>query len=109
MIHITRDIIVMIHSHMFIKEANKIAERLLLNGFNVWPLTDVKLSDREEITDLRKVIQERIQIADLVYVVDIDGYIDDVTKSLIDFAEKLSKPIWYNSVGGVYEKLYYIK
>ncbi len=80
----------------------ELAEKLTLEGHIVLkseifrhkrshPLTD------SEITMLTMVHAQKILEADLIYIVDIDGYVGDTTKVEIEFAEANGKQVRRNS------------
>ena len=46
---------------------------------------------------LREMHNEKIKLADAIYVVDVDGYIGNQTKNEIEYAKSLGKEIIYYS------------
>lgn len=62
----------------------------------IFPINDSKekLSD-EEKTILGKMHKEKIKLSDAIFVVNIDGYIGNSTKSEIEYAKSLNKEILY--------------
>lgn len=52
---------------------------------------------KEDMDMLIKMQKEKIKLADIVYVVDVDGYIGNQTKEEIEFAQSLNKEIIYYS------------
>lgn len=57
---------------------------------------DHHLAEREGVADILDELHLRkIDLADEVYIVNVDGYIGDSTKREIAYAEKLNKPIQY--------------
>jgi len=53
---------------------------------------DLQVSGKAAIDELHK---RKIDLADRVYVINVGGYIGDSTRSEIEYAEKLGKPIDY--------------
>jgi ATP-dependent helicase YprA (DUF1998 family) len=90
-------------STRFEKEWMETAERLTLEGkivlmVNVWSKKD-KLhepSTEEEIhvkTNLDTLHKEKIRLADYVLVINKDDYIGKSTRSEIEFAKKIGRPV----------------
>lgn len=69
-------------------------------GFNVLQCTYNE--QKTEITpkmleNLKKAHYEKIKMSDIIYVVDIDGYIGSSVKKEIEYANKLNKKIIFHS------------
>lgn len=56
---------------------------------------------REEKIALDELHKRKIDLADLVYVIEPGGYIGESTKSEIDYANSLGKRVKYYSIGDV--------
>lgn len=77
-------------------EANK---RLTLQGYlvlapGVFIHSGDTISEREK-EELDKLHLVKIQVSNLIYVVNVDGYIGDSTKNEIEYAKLLNKRIQY--------------
>lgn len=53
--------------------------------------------DPELKTRLDELHKRKIDLADYVLVLDVDGYIGESTRSEIEYAEKIGRPVWYLS------------
>ena len=77
-----------------------IAEELALKGMCVLTPVFMVSKDRKiskkQIISLKESHFKRIELSDLVYIVNIDGYIGDSTKLEIEYASKLGKEIVYH-------------
>ncbi len=51
----------------------------------------------DEMKTLIKMQEEKIKLANVIYVVDVDGYIGNQTESEINYAKSLGKEIIYYS------------
>lgn len=92
-------IITVCGSYKYIKEIKEVAEKLALEGNCViTPIDITRPKDKytkEEILQLGKMHKEKIKISDAIFVVNVDGYIGNNTKSEIDLAQELGKEIMY--------------
>ncbi len=94
-------IIAMIGSSRFREDYEREAKELTLNGALVIPLIFYRENDNDfEIAVknseiLKEICNKKIEIADVIFVVNKDGYIGKRTKETIEYAESLNKPIWY--------------
>lgn len=71
-----------------------------LQGKIIYSLAFFDQADGLEVTGQEKTILANVQKikilnSDCIFVIDVDGYIDELTKSEINFAEILCKPIYY--------------
>ncbi len=62
--------------------------------------TDPQKADLEQKCKLDELHLRKIDLADLVYVLNVDGYIGESTKAEIEYAEKAGKPIKYLALRG---------
>lgn len=86
-------------SMKFKDEMIEIAEQMTLSG-NVVLLpifSDNNSLTEEELLMLGKMHKEKISMSTSVFIVNIDGYIGNSTKSEIEYAESLNKEIIYYS------------
>ena len=85
------------------KTMMQVAEELELSGNCVLtPIYNESNKDKisytkEEIDMLSKAHKEKIKISDAIYVIDVDNYIGESTRSEIDYATSLNKEIIYYS------------
>ncbi len=91
-------IITICGSKKFKNRINEIALELELKGNVV--LTPVFCDTTEKLSDgeydlLGKLHKEKIKLSDAVFIVNVDGYIGEATKSEIEFAKNLNKEIMY--------------
>lgn len=87
-------------SSKFKDDILKVSEKLTLEGYIV--LTeglfeqadnlDIFDEERKQIEDMQK---EKILLANLIYIVNKDGFIDDTLKSQIEYAKEHNKEIQY--------------
>ena len=63
-------------------------------GCNTKSDEGLKLSEESKIR-LDELHKRKIDLADCVYILNVDGYIGDSTKSEIEYAEKIGKKICY--------------
>ncbi len=61
----------------------------------VYNTDNIELNE-DEINLMSKVHFNKIDISDAIYVVNIDGYIGESTRSEIDYAEKTGKRVIYH-------------
>ena len=87
-------------SYRFKKEMNESAEKLTLEGNCV--LTPIELTrpnkeaySEEAAVIIDKMHKEKIKLSDAIFVVNVNDYIGNSTKSEIEFAKKLGKEIIY--------------
>ena len=94
-------IITVCGSLRFYKEMMEITEKMELQGncmlVPIYNPTRPNKDDftKEEALMLDKTHKERIKLADAILVINVDGYIENSTKSEIEFAESLNKEILY--------------
>lgn len=85
-------------SMKFKDEMVKVAHEYALNGncvlFPLMELGKEKISEKE-INYLKEAHFKRIELSDLIIVVNKDNYIGDSTKAEIDFAIELGKEVIY--------------
>ena len=88
-------------SMKFEKEMQEIAFALeTKHGYNVLQCIgglQKDLLSPENIHTLEKAHLKKIEISDAIFVVDIDGYIGDMTKKEIEFAKRHDKAVLYYS------------
>lgn len=96
-------IITLCGSTRYIEQFNHANTWLTMHGNIVLSVGSFRHSDRDkEIADiimsnkttLDYLHKTKISMSDLVIIIDIDGYIGDSTKSEIEFARTLNKPIY---------------
>lgn len=80
----------------------EICEELTLEGNCVFAPIELARTDKESYTQdemlmLAQMHKEKIKLSDAVFIVDIDGYIGNGTKSEIELAQDLGKEIIYYS------------
>lgn len=95
------EVVTICGSMRFANEMKKIA--LLLEKTHnmsvlqcVYNEEEIKLSD-EEIKKLNEAHYRKIQIADAIYVVNLNGYIGEQVRREIAFAEKIGKKVIFHS------------
>lgn len=95
------EVVTICGSMRFANEMKKIA--LLLEKTHnmsvlqcVYNEEEIKLSD-EEIKKLNETHYRKIQIADAIYVVNLNGYIGEQVRREIAFAEKIGKKVIFHS------------
>ena len=93
-------IITLCGSTSFKKEYEELGRKLALNGHIVLSCAvfghadDITLSKVEkELLD--KVHLQKIDMSEIIWVVNKDGYIGDSTKSEIEYAKKTGKRVYY--------------
>ena len=102
-------IITICGSHKFKNEMVKIAEELTLQGNCVLTPIDLTRSGQdaytaEEISTLKAMHKEKIRLSDAIFVVNVDGYIGDSTRSEIEYARSLGKDVLFFSARNVNER-----
>ena len=90
-------IITICGSLKFMAEVQTIAERLELEGNCVLSIT-YPTKDREDYTEeeleiLGKLHKQKITMSDAIYVVNINGYLGESTKSEISYARSIGKEV----------------
>lgn len=92
-------IITVCGSLKFQQEMMRAAETLSLQGncvlSVVYPASPQKIYTQAEKEILGAMHKERIKLSDAVYIVNVEGYIGEQTKSEIAFAKALGKEILY--------------
>lgn len=90
-------IITMCGSFKYKKEMMEIAENLQLQGNCVilpnFPTKEIYTD--EEISIFGKMHKEKIKLSDAIFVVNVNGYIGNATRSEIELAQSLNKEIIY--------------
>ncbi len=89
-------------SYKFKKQMTEICEKLTLEGNCVFAPNELTRVDKESYTQdemlmFARMHKEKIKLSDAVFIVDIDGYIGNSTKSEIELAQALGKEIIYYS------------
>lgn len=87
-------------SYKFKDEMKKITEKMTLEGNCV--LTPIELTrpnkeaySEEDAIIIDKMHKEKIKLLDAIFVVNVNDYIGNSTKSEIEFAKRLGKEIIY--------------
>lgn len=92
-------IITICGSLRFQKEMMIVAEKLALEGncvlTPVYPIAEDIEKTEEQLKKLKEVHFKRIELSDLIYVINKDNYIGESTKLEIEYAKKLKKEIIY--------------
>ena len=90
-------IITICGSLKFMAEVQTIAERLELEGSCVlsitYPTKDKEDYTVEELEILGKLHKQKIAMSDAIYVVNINGYLGESTKSEISYARSIGKEV----------------
>jgi hypothetical protein len=90
-------IITICGSLKFMAEVQTIAERLELEGNCVlsitYPTKDKEDYTEEELEILGKLHKQKITMSDAIYVVNINGYLGESTKSEISYARSIGKEV----------------
>jgi hypothetical protein len=85
--------------HMLILRWEMEKQRIITMGWNVLPDgygADSHVAEAEGVKELIDELHKRkIDLCDEVFVVNLDGYIGESTRSEIDYAESIGKPIQY--------------
>lgn len=96
-------VITLCGSTRFKKEFLQIQKELTLKGYIVLSFGlfghsgDTEAFDEDVNNMLVEMIKQKIDMSDAVFVVDVDRYIGQSTKSEIEYAKKQHKPIYYFS------------
>ncbi len=90
-------VICMCGSIKFLDEMNKCAEKLELEGYCVLNvITPTKQNYTEKEHELLGLLhKQKIDMADAIFVVNVNGYIGLSTKSEIEYAKQKNKEIMY--------------
>ena len=92
-------IITICGSLKFKNKMMEIAIKLALEGnvvlTPIYPITDDNVYNKKEIIMLGKMHKEKINLSDAIFVVNVDGYIGESTKSEIEYAKEHNKEIIY--------------
>ena len=92
-------VVVMCGSYRFLPEIQREAERLELeNGYaviTILPLTANRKLSAEEAETLAELHLYKINLADAIYVVNVNGYIGEAVKREIAYAREKGKDILY--------------
>lgn len=93
-------IITVCGSYKFKKEMVEIAEKMTLKGNCVLMPNDLTKQGKdayteEEIIMIDKMHKEKIKLSDAIFVVNVNNYIGNSTKSEIEYAKSLNKGIIY--------------
>lgn len=101
-------VITLCGSYKFKNEMAKVAEELTLQGNCVLTPIDLTRSGKdaytaEEFSTLKAMHKEKIRLSDAIFVVDVDGYIGDSTKSEIEYARTLGKDVLFYSENNLNE------
>ena len=90
-------IITICGSLKFMAEVQTIAERLELEGNCVlsitYPTKDKEDYTEEELEILGKLHKQKIAMSDAIYMVNINGYLGESTKSEISYARSIGKEV----------------
>ena len=90
-------IITICGSFKFMAEVQTIAERLELEGNCVlsitYPTKDKEDYTEEELEILGKLHKQKIIMSDAIYMVNINGYLGESTKSEISYARSIGKEV----------------
>ena len=84
----------------FREEITKVAMQMEFAGnvalIPIFPTNaDKEVPTQEEIIMLGKMHKEKIKLSDAIFVVNVNGYIGDSTKSEIEYAKAQNKEILY--------------
>ncbi|HEC66183.1 MAG TPA: hypothetical protein ENI23_12905 [bacterium] len=98
-------IITLCGSTKFFNEFDDAMLKLTLAGWSVFSIGTHKFSDQElqQVIErkvmLDKMHKEKIDTSECIFVIDVNGYTGNSTKSEIAHAIKTGKPIYYLSKG----------
>ena len=56
---------------------------------------DADTLDRIDIIEINKIQKDKILLSDAIYVINVNNYIGEITKSVIDYAKEHNKEIIY--------------
>ena len=83
-------------SLMFKKEFEKIKEKLEALGFLVYtPIFFENSEHKPPMEELTMIHEKKIDLADVVFIVNVNGYVGKDTRKEIQYAEKQNKNIVY--------------
>lgn len=92
-------IITICSSIKFKEEMLKVAIQMELEGnvvlIPIFPANNKNTCTEEERVMLGKMHKEKIKISDAIFVVNVNGYIGESTKSEIEYAKSQNKEILY--------------
>ena len=93
-------VITLCGSIKFKKEFLKIQEKLTLNGNIVLTPNFFQSIKKEEINEQTKKMldemhRQKIDMSDVIYVINVNGYIGESTKNEIEYAKSKNKEIFY--------------
>ncbi len=95
-------IVTLCGSEKFKNEFSNVEAMLTIQGYvvlslGVFPEHDDIGLEKEQIAVVDEVHHYKLTMCDEIFVIDVDGYIDNKTQSAIDFAKKNRKQIRYFS------------
>ena len=100
----SKGIITLCGSTRFYETFLEVNNKLTAKGYIVLSIGVVKSaavmldkSDPELEAMLDELHKEKIAMSDAIFVIDVDGYVGESTKSEIEFAKKHNKRIYYLS------------
>lgn len=83
----------------FKKEMMMVAEKLALDGncvlTPVYPVSENIKRSEEQVIKLKEAHFKRIDLSDEIFVINVDGYIGESTRSEIEYAQKTGKIVNY--------------
>lgn len=92
-------VITLCGSLKFQKEMMKMAEKMSLEGYciltPVYPVLGNINRTEEQLVRVKKAHFKRIELSDIILVLNVDNYIGNSTSLEIDYAKKLGKEIIY--------------
>ncbi len=89
-------VITLCGSTKFKNEYHKINRKLTLEGNVVISVGVFGYEEEDEIRELlQKIHRKKIDMADEIFVINVDGFISVHTQQEIDYAKKIGKPIKY--------------
>lgn len=92
-------IITLCGSLKFKKEMMTVAEKMALKGYcvltPVYPVLENMERTEEQLIKLKEAHFKRIELSDVILVVNVNNYIGDSTNLEIEYAKKLDKEIIY--------------
>ena len=81
------------------KEIMKVAEKMALKGncilTPVYPVSDSIKRTEDDLQKLKEAHFKKIELSDVILVVNVDNYIGNSTTQEIEYAKKLGKEIIY--------------
>lgn len=96
-----KDIVCLTGSTRFLDTYDELFRAFTLQGKVVLTKRIATSKDRNEVTPEQKEILEavarrHVEIADCLYVINVDDYIGESTQRDIDLADELGKPVYYH-------------